>query len=810
MQSEQIATLQELVKNVNGISELKVEQRERVLKVVHFPEAISARDVAILIQDHLHSNLSVRQSDNSGGTSLLAQQQRAMNLWLYEFLLSLIFTLPIFIVSMVISKTVSENDLTSERAGHYLPYYNLALWLMDTPVQLIFGKRFYRGAYKSLRHGTANMDVLVALGTSSAYGFGMLMNFMYIFGYEHTHAEDYIMSAESFETAALLISIILLGKYLESRSKHKTTNALTKLANLQISHAVLIVGERELELDLALLEIGDKVRVYPGASVPVDGLVFSGDGWVNESMMTGESALVHKVPGSSVFGGTVNNSGNMVVEVTKIGKDTALSQIISLVETAQASKTPIQEVADKVSRVFVPAIVLLALITWGIWFGLVYNVSDIQPTDDLRNMMKDANEAEFIFAFKFGIAVLVIACPCALGLATPTAVMVATGAAAKHGILIKGGEALEASSKIEVVVFDKTGTLTSGRPKVSDFISIREDDDEAYLWDIIFAAEQNSEHPIGKALCDGRSLSSRVENRGFVMVEGEGVVAQIAYDGQPLTCLLGNSKLMESKQMYPSQDLAAICLALEKQGKTVLFCGIDDEFRAIIGLQDKDLVKEEAKEVVASLIAHKYEVWMLTGDNESCARVIADVVGIPQANVMAKCYPADKRSKVEELQGFGTGKANTSVGEAEPLGTHREMIAKRKRVLFVGDGINDSPSLAQADVGIAIGATDIAMEAANIVLMKTDLRDVFAALDISTRAFRRIKINFFFVRDIQAFIYNVLGIPLAAGAFYMVIGVRVDSVYAAAAMALSSITVIGSSLLLTRWKPPLVRNSPHR
>ena len=643
------------------------------------------------------------------------------------------------------------------------------------------------------------MDVLVALGTSAAYGFGMLMVLMYLGGYEQNMAEDYIMSAESFETAALLISIILLGKYLESSSKHKTTDALTKLANLQISHAVLILGERELEIDLALLEVGDNVRVYPGASIPVDGTVVSGDGWVNESMMTGESALVHKTPGACVFGGTVNSSGNMVLEVTKLGKDTALAQIIALVENAQASKTPIQEVADKISKVFVPAIVVLALITWGIWFTLAYN-----PTDELREKIEEAHEAEFIFAFKFGISVLVIACPCALGLATPTAVMVATGTAAKHGILIKGGEALEASSKIDIVVFDKTGTLTSGRPKVSDFVMVREGDDEAYLWEMIVATEIKSEHPIAKAMCEGRSVSEKVENGGFVMVEGEGVVAQIIYSQEPHTVLLGNTKLMAGKQLFPPHDLLATCTALEQQGKTVILCAIDEEFRALIAMQDKDLVKEEAKEVISMLLARRYEVWMLTGDNESCARVIAEAVGIPAANVMARCYPADKRGKVEELQGLTH---DSLVTETDPLGSNGNRSSRRKRnVLFVGDGINDSPSLAQADVGIAIGATDIAMEAANIVLMKTDLRDVFSALDISAQAFRRIKINFFWVRFRQAFIYNVLGIPLAAGAFYMAMGVRIDSVYAAAAMALSSITVIASSLMLRRWRPPILRH----
>jgi Cu+-exporting ATPase len=435
---------------------------------------------------------------------------------------------------------------------------------------------------------------------------------------------------------------------------------------------------------------------------------------------------------------------------------------------------------------------------------MVYNVRGMQPTPALEEMLKDAHEAKFIFAFKFGIAVLVIACPCTLGLATPTAVLVATSTAAKYGILLKGGDVLEVASKIDIVVFDKTGTLTFGKPRVSDFLPLQPGDDVNFIWDMIIATEQKSEHPIGKALCKGLSPSPSVQNCEFVMIEGEGVEAQISYNGVTHDVLIGNSQLMQSNQLPPDQYMRAKCAALECQGKTVVYCAIDGEVKAMIALQDNELVKEEAKEVVSMLLARNFEVWMLTGDSKQCASLVAEAVGIPQGNVMARCYPADKKAKVEELQGFVSTIYHSSTAESELLGTSKA-CGKRKNVLFVGDGINDSPSLAQADVGIAIGATDIAMEAANIVLMKTDLRDVMSALDLSTVAFRRIKINFCWVRFRQAFIYNVLGIPLAAGAFYMVIGARIDSVYAAAAMALSSITVIGSSLMLKRWKPPIAK-----
>jgi Cu+-exporting ATPase len=345
-----------------------------IITIKFIPDAIKGRELAFYIEDNTDHKVSIYH-DNSKRVGLVERNQRTMKMWLNEFLLSLVFTLPIFVLSMIVARVVSHEDLTSQRTGPHLPVYNLAMWILATPVQFIFGWRFYKGGYKSLRHGTANMDVLVALGTSAAYGYGSLMNILYLAGYEKDNTSHYLEAAHSFETSALLISIILFGKWLESRSKHRTTDAITKLAGLQISSAVLVENSVEREVPLELLEIGNRVRVYPGSSIPVDGTVVEGEARVNEAMMTGESELVHKVPGSLVFGGTVNANGNIVVEISKLGKDTALAQIISLVENAQATKMPIQAVADKISKVFVPTVVMFALMTWGIWFSLTYNVN---------------------------------------------------------------------------------------------------------------------------------------------------------------------------------------------------------------------------------------------------------------------------------------------------------------------------------------------------------------------------------------------------------------------------------------------------
>lgn len=498
---------------------------------------------------------------------------------------------------MIVAEVVSSDDLTRERAGNNLPAFNVVMWILATPVQFWSGSRFYKGAYNSLKHRVANMDVLVAIGTSAAYGYGALMNILYVSNYKADSSMHYIEASHSFETSALLISIILFGKYLESRTKHKTTDAITKLASLQISRAIMIEDNREREVDLALLEVGNIVKVYPGSSIPVDGVVESGDAWVNEAMMTGESSLVHKIVGSSVFGGTICQTGVIHVEIKKLGKDSALAQIIQLVENAQATKPAIQAVADKISKIFVPCVVATALITWAIWFGLVYG-----ENPDVIDMMEKMNESKFVFAFKFGISVLIIACPCALGLAVPTAVMVASGVATRYGILIKDGESLENAAKIKIVVFDKTGTLTSGKPKLKEFIVIDPDMHETEVRQLVASVESNSEHPVAKAMCEGIENPPKCE--AFINVDGEGVVGKVGL----YEVSIGNYKLMASYGVLIDKKTNRKKEKLESKGATVVFAAADKRLIALIALEDQDLVRPEAPSVIRELKKQGYTV----------------------------------------------------------------------------------------------------------------------------------------------------------------------------------------------------------
>jgi P-type Cu+ transporter len=783
---------------INGVNSVELIS-EDTIKIKFTPEAITARHISYLVEDSLFCKSSFYMP-SSNKISLVDVQQKYMKAWLKEFLLSLVFTLPIFCLSMIVSNIVSSGNLTKQDVAQNLPLYNLILWLLATPVQFWFGARFYKGAYKALRQKTANMDLLVAMGTSSAYFYGSIMNIMYLSGYKEMSPMHYIESTHSFETSALLISIILLGKYIESKSKHRTTDAITKLAKLQISSAICIENNTERETDIELLEVGCIVKIYPGASVPVDGVVVEGEAWINESMMTGESSLVRKSEGSFVFGGTVSNKGFINVKVSKVGKDTALSQIISLVESAQSTKPPIQAVADKISAYFVPIVILLAFITWGIWFGLIYSDNSV-----INNIIEEESDSKFIFGFNFGISVLVIACPCALGLATPTAVMVATGVAAKYGILIKGGDALEGSANIKTIVFDKTGTLTEGKPKVGYFRIFPSAYTEQATYQIIQSVESKSEHSIAKAICN-YNPQDPIPCSDFINVEGEGVYAKVVVDNKQMPVYIGNKKLIFTNDIQIDSEILDEYNELEDQGKTVIIAIVDRKPIALIVMVENELVKPEALQVITNLHELNYDVWIITGDNEKSAMKVANYLKIPETRVLANCYPADKKVKVSQLQGYRLKKemnisaSNSSFRSNNTLSILLDDENKNQKfngVMFVGDGINDSPSLAQADIGIAIGGTDIANESAGVVFLKSDLRDVLITLDLSKKALRKIKWNFFW-----AFLYNVCGIPLAGGVLFVWTRFQVTSIIAAAAMACSSTAVILSSLMLNKYKPP--------
>jgi len=621
-----------------------------------------------------------------------------------RFLISLIFSVPL-VASMV---------------GLMLPGDKLTMWALATPVVLIGGYPFFVGAWSAFRHRQASMDTLVALGTGVAYLYSV-----YALG---ANADVY------FEIAALLITFILLGKLFEDLTRNRANSAIEKLVGLQAKTATVMQGGTPVQVPLEAVKVGDHLLVHPGEKIPVDGLVRTGSSTVDESMVTGESLPVTKKPGDPVIGSTINQTGSLTFVATAIGTQTLLSQIVELVRRAQTSRAPIQKVADQVSAVFVPVVLLLAITTFNVWFVLLGH----------------SLESSLLFA----VAVIVIACPCALGLATPTALMVGTGRGASLGILIKSGEVLEAATDIKYVVFDKTGTITQGKPVVTDVVG-----DAPRVLRAAAALEAASEHPLAGAILShtaAQSVSFESATK-FKAVQGKGVLGQV--DATPSA--IGNRALMEQSKISIAAFQSQLT-DLEQQGKTVMLVAQDAELIGLIAVQDTP--KPMAKEAIAEHTRSGYESVMLTGDNHATAQAIARAVGIDR--VVAEVLPTDKARHIKELQ-------------------------TRGRVTFVGDGINDAPALAQADLGIAMGSgTDIAMEAGGIVLVKNDLRDVVRALRLSRKTFARIKLNLFW-----AFIYNLAGIPVAAGVL-VPLGLTLSPALAGLAMAFSSVSVVTSSLLL--------------
>ena len=760
------------------------------------PEFTSPRILSYLIEDQFKCSVKLHQ-DVTNSTDLVEKQKVHMEAWVKEFALSLFFSLPIFVLTMVVTMIVDVRLLAEEKCFGNLPWFNLVVWALASPVQFYFGKRFYKGAYKAVKNWSTNMDVLIVLGTSSAYIYGSTMNLMLLLSLSgnSSSAMSQIEPSHSFETSSLLISIVLLGKYLEAKSKHRTTDAITNLAKLKISDAICLEGGIERKTDIDLLDPGCTVKVYPGSSIPADGHVVDGEGWVNESMMTGEGNLVKKTKDAYVFGGTICCKGSITVKISKVGKNTALSQIISLVENAQSTKPPIQAYADKISGIFVPLVMIFAILTWLVWFSLIYS-----DNEWVNGVIEEKKQSRFIFGFNFGISVLVIACPCALGLATPTAVMVATGVAARFGILIKGGEVLEAASHIKTIVFDKTGTLTQGKLRVKNLVCFTDYYSEEEIKSFIVSVESQSEHLIAKA------ITAFIQEPPFPCLkfqnlEGQGVSGLIRWKSRDLQVLIGNETIMKSHKIEIPKEIREKYSDLENEGKTTVLVSISQKIVSIVAVSESELAKPEAPSVISALQEQGYSVWIITGDNRPSAIKIANYLKIPDDQVIANCYPGDKRAKVEYLQGAlkcaSTQNSSLNLTESTVLVTH----IRTGGVMFVGDGINDSPSLAQADIGIAIGGTDIANDAAGVVLLKNDLRDVLTTLDIGSKALSKIKWNFFW-----AFIYNICGIPLASGALYPWISVNITSEMAAAAMACSSTAVVLSSLLLNRYTPRLLVN----
>jgi Cu+-exporting ATPase len=604
-----------------------------------------------------------------------------------------------------------------------------AQFALATPVQFIFGARFYIAAWKAVRAGAGNMDLLVAIGTSAGYGLSI---------YEWLTAHPGMAPHLYFEASAVVIALVLLGKYLESRAKRQTASAIRALEALRPERAIRVVAGREENVAINALKLGDLVMVKPGERFPVDGEVVDGQSHADEALISGESLPVPKQPGDKVTGGAINGEGRLLVRTLALGAESVLARIIRLVEDAQAAKAPIQKLVDKVSQVFVPAVLLLALITLVGWW--LYGASV---------------ETAIINA----VAVLVIACPCALGLATPTAIMAGTGVAARHGILIKDAEALERAHEVSAVVFDKTGTLTSGTPKIAHLAAV--DGNEDVLLQQAGALQRGSEHPLAKAVldtCHEKALAV-ADVTASQSLAGRGIAGTL--NGQPLA--LGNRRLLEENGLSAG-DLADSANAWEAEGRTLSWLIEQGAQPRVLGLfAFGDTLKPGALDAVQQLKAQHITSHLLTGDNRGSARVVAQALGID--DVHAEVLPADKAATVAELKKTGV-------------------------VAMVGDGINDAPALAAADIGIAMGGgTDVAMHAAGITLMRGDPRLVPAALEISRKTYAKIRQNLFW-----AFVYNLIGIPLAAFGL-------LNPVLAGAAMALSSVSVVSNALLLKTWKP---------
>ena len=637
-----------------------------------------------------------------------------------------------------------------------LPFrIDFVLLLLATPVQFWAGRQFYSSAWGALKHRTTNMNTLIAVGTSVAYLYSAAVTFLHdSFFFEGYEAETY------FDTSTAIIGLVLLGRYLEARAKGRASSAIRALMELQPNTARVVRDGEEIDVPIEDVRPGEQVLVRPGEKIAVDGEVGDGVSWVDESMLTGESAPVEKSPGTPVFGGTINTTGSFTFEATKTGKDTMLSQIIRLVEEAQGSKAPVQRLADLIASYFVPAVIGAAAGVFVIWY-----IFGPAPT--------------YVYAVLTAVAVLIIACPCAMGLATPTAIMVGTGKGAEFGVLIRSAEALERAHEVQVVVLDKTGTLTTGKPAVTEVVASGLSENE--LLRLTASAERASEHPLGEAMVSaaterGLALS---DVREFNSLPGYGIQARI--DGTGI--LVGNQALMQGKGLNLN-GLEQVAAELSKQGKTATFVALDGDVKGIVAVADA--LKPESREAMTALRDQGLEVVMLTGDNRSTAEAIAAELGL--GRIVADVLPGDKARQIKAFQEEG------------------------KTVAMVGDGINDAPALAQADIGIAIcTGTDIAMEAADITLVGGDLRSVATGIALSKATMRTIRQNLFW-----AFAYNVALIPVAAGILYPLFsggGVPellrpifgeygfLNPILAAAAMAFSSVTVVTNSLRLRRFRP---------
>ena len=729
------AAVERTTKKLPGVSASSVNLTTNRATIEYQPSVIKLSEIKAAIDKAGYSASEIE------GEKQADQEQERRDLEVRTMrtrvLIAAIFSSPVLYIA--ISHMIPQLKLPIPyfMGSHDFPLiFALVQFILTIPVMLA-GSRFFTVGLKTLVKGSPNMDTLVAIGTGSAFLYGIFATVKIYLG-DFSFAQSLY-----FESAAVVITLVMLGKYLEAVSKGKTSEAIKKLMNLKPKTATIIKNGVELEVNLDEVAVGDVVLVRPGSVIPVDGIIVEGMSSVDESMLTGESLPVDKQPGSSVTGGSINSEGLIRFRAEKVGADTALSKIIKLVQDAQGKKAPIAKLADIVSGYFVPIVLAIAAIS-----AIAWAISG-----------KDVNFVLTIF-----VSILVIACPCALGLATPTAIMVGTGKGAEMGILIKGGEALEATHKIRTVVLDKTGTITEGKPVLTDIRLYGEMDEEEALT-LCASAETGSEHPVARAIVEGaRNRGLRlIDPIGFKAVPGRGIDAVV--NGKRI--LAGNIKLMKENTIdIVSTEKDALALSLA--GRTLMYVAIEGKLTALMAAADT--VRPTSKEAVARLKAMGISVVMITGDNQNTAAVIAKEVGIEK--VLADVLPEDKASEVKKLQESG------------------------QKVAMVGDGINDAPALVQADIGMAIGTgTDVAVESADVVLMKGDLNQVASAIALSRATIRNIKQNLFW-----AFIYNLAGIPIAAGVLYLFGGPLLNPIIAGGAMAMSSVSVVTNALRLRGFK----------
>jgi Cu+-exporting ATPase len=732
------AAIERSLKKVPGIKIAAVNFATEKASVTYNPAIVRMSEIKAAIKKAGYEPLAIEAGQSKVvDEHKLAKEREIRTQWI-KFGVSAFFSIPLLYLAMGSMVGLPVPSFLDHQT-HPITFA-LAQILLVIPI-IAAGYRFYVVGVRSILHGAPNMDSLIAMGTSAAGLYSLYSVFRIFRGDANASMEMY------FETIGIIITLILLGKTLEAVSKGRTSESIKKLMGLRPSTATVIHGKEEVEIPVDEVEVGDTILVRPGERVPVDGVVVSGQSAVDESMITGESIPVDKETGSALTGGTINKNGALVFKAEKVGAEMTLSRIISLVEEAQGSKAPIARMADVVSGIFVPVVFGIAILVAISWLIAGYSL---------------------VFALTIFVAILTIACPCALGLATPTAIMVGTGKGAEYGILIKSGEALETAHKVNVVVFDKTGTITTGKPVVTDiFAAPGKTESELLLF--AASAEKVSEHPLGEAIvaaaqARGEGIATPTT---FKAIPGKGIVAD--FDGKEF--VFGNSRMLKEK-LGPDTLPSAVTMEatrLTSEGKTVMYAALDGVILGIIAVADT--IKPGSAEAVTRLHSMGIEVGMITGDNSMTAKAIASQVGIDK--VLAEVLPQDKANEVKKLQAEG------------------------RNVAMVGDGINDAPALAQADIGIAIGSgTDVAMESADIVLMRGSLMDVPNAFDLSRRVIRNIRQNLFW-----AFGYNILGIPIAAGALYLFGGPLLSPIFAAAAMSMSSVSVLSNALRLRRFKP---------